>query len=207
MNLKLSPPTWKSSLGTVLFWVINFPNQCLPYEHLSVYIYHVLTLTGLRSDARRFISYYFHEYECLSVSFFICAYSTSIRGLVAILIGVNIICLYIHKDFLHLTHWGRATHICVSKLTIIGSDNGLSPGRRQAIIWTIVGILLIGTSGTNFNEILSETHTFSFKNISLKTPSAKWRPFCLGLNELILLLPPLLENIFFQSRLLFHFHV
>ena len=28
-----------------------------------------------------------------------------------------------------LTHWGRMTHICVGKLTIIGSDNGLSPGR------------------------------------------------------------------------------
>ena len=42
-----------------------------------------------------------------------------------------------------LTHWGRATHICVGKLTTIGSDNGLSPGRRQAIIWTIAGILLI----------------------------------------------------------------
>ena len=45
----------------------------------------------------------------------------------------------------YLTHWGRARHICVSKLTIIGSDNGLSPGRRQAIIWTIAGILLIGS--------------------------------------------------------------
>ena len=31
-------------------------------------------------------------------------------------------------------------HICVSKLTIIGSDHGLSPGRRQAIIWTNAGI-------------------------------------------------------------------
>ena len=45
-------------------------------------------------------------------------------------------------------------HICVSKQTIIGSDNGLSPGRRQAIIWTNAGILLIGTLGTNFSEIL-----------------------------------------------------
>ena len=35
-----------------------------------------------------------------------------------------------------LSHWGRVTHICASKLTTIGSDNGLSPGRRQAIIWT-----------------------------------------------------------------------
>ena len=40
--------------------------------------------------------------------------------------------------------WGRVTHICVGKLTIIVSDNGLSPGRRQAIIWTNAGILLIG---------------------------------------------------------------
>ena len=45
------------------------------------------------------------------------------------------------------THWGRVTHICVNKLAIIGSDNGLglSPGRRQAIIWTNAGILLIRT--------------------------------------------------------------
>ena len=43
-----------------------------------------------------------------------------------------------------LTHWGRVTHICVSKLTIIGSDNGLAPGWHQAIIWTSAGILLIG---------------------------------------------------------------
>ena len=59
-----------------------------------------------------------------------------------------------------LTHWGRMMHICVSKLSIIGSDNGLSPDRRQAIIWTNAGILLIGTSGTNFNEILFKIHTF-----------------------------------------------
>ena len=55
-----------------------------------------------------------------------------------------------------LTHWRRVTHICASKLTTIGSDNGLSPGRRQAIIWTNDGILLIQTLGTNFSEILSE---------------------------------------------------
>ena len=53
-------------------------------------------------------------------------------------------------------------HICVSKLTIIGSDNGLSPGRRQAIIWTNDGILLIGALGTNFSEILIEIQTLLF---------------------------------------------
>ena len=46
-------------------------------------------------------------------------------------------------DANELTHRGRVTHIGVSKLTIIGSDNGLSPDRRQAIIWTNAGILLI----------------------------------------------------------------
>ena len=83
-----------------------------------------------------------------------------------------------------LTHWGWVTHICVSKLTVIGSDNGLSPGRRQAIIWTNAGIFLIGTIGTNFSKILSKIHTFSFKKMQLKMSSAKWRPFCLGLNVL-----------------------
>ena len=43
-----------------------------------------------------------------------------------------------------LTLWGRLTHIWVNKLTIIGSDNGLSPGRRQAIIWTNSDLLSIG---------------------------------------------------------------
>ena len=53
-----------------------------------------------------------------------------------------------------ITHWGRVTHICLCKLTIIGSDNCLSPSRRQAIFWTSAGILLIWPLGTNFNEIL-----------------------------------------------------
>ena len=83
-----------------------------------------------------------------------------------------------------LTHWGRVTHICVGNLTITGPDNGLPPGRRQAIIWTNAGILLIGRWGTNFSEILIGIHTLSFKKIHLKMSSAKWRPFCLGLNVL-----------------------
>ena len=76
-----------------------------------------------------------------------------------------------------LTHWGRATYICVGKLTIIGSDNGLSPERRQAIIWTNAGILLTGPLGTNFSEYLIGIQTFFFKKMQLKMWSAKWRPF------------------------------
>ena len=83
-----------------------------------------------------------------------------------------------------LTHWGWVTHICISKLTIIGSDNGLSPGRRQAIIWTNAGIVLIGPLGTNFSEILIEIQTFSLKKMLLKMSSGKRRPSCLGLNVL-----------------------
>ena len=83
-----------------------------------------------------------------------------------------------------LTHWGRVTHICVGKWTIIGSDNGLSPGRRQAIIWTNAGILLIRPLGTNFSEISIKIPSFSFTKMRLKMSSATWRPFCLGLNVL-----------------------
>ena len=57
---------------------------------------------------------------------------------------------------IYLTHWGRGTHICVGKLTIIGSDNGLSP----------------------------ELQTFSLKKIRLKMSSAKYCWFCLDLNVL-----------------------
>ena len=83
-----------------------------------------------------------------------------------------------------LSHWGRVTHICVIKLTIIGSDNGLSPGRRQAVIWTNDGILLIGPLGTNFSEILLEIYKFSIKKMHLKMSSGNWQPFCFGLNVL-----------------------
>ena len=62
-----------------------------------------------------------------------------------------------------LTHWDRVTYICVSKLTVIGSDNGLSPDRRQAIIWTNAGLSLIGPLGTSVSEILIKILTFSLK--------------------------------------------
>ena len=83
-----------------------------------------------------------------------------------------------------LTHWGRMTHIYVSKLAIIGSNNGLLPDRRQAIIWTKAGILLIENLETNFSGIVIENHTFSFKKMHFKMSSRKWRPFWLGLNVL-----------------------
>ena len=79
-----------------------------------------------------------------------------------------------------LTHWGRVMHKCVSNQAIIGSDNGLLPGRCQAIIWTNVGILSIGPLGTNFSEILIEIQTFSFKKMHLKMSSVKQWPFCPG---------------------------
>ena len=50
-----------------------------------------------------------------------------------------------YQHVLTLTHWGRVTHIYISELTIIGSDNGLSPGRHQAIIkWAGAGVRYMG---------------------------------------------------------------
>ena len=82
------------------------------------------------------------------------------------------------KIIQYLTHWGRVTHICVS----IGSDNVLSPGRRQAIIWTNAGILLIGPLVTNFNETLITIYIFSLKKMNLKMWIGNWQPSCLSLN-------------------------
>ena len=87
-------------------------------------------------------------------------------------------------DMGSLTHWGRVMHICIGKLTNIDSGNGLSPERRQAIIWTNAGMLWIRTLETNFSEILSGMHTFSFKKMHLKISFARWRPLCPGLNVL-----------------------
>ena len=76
------------------------------------------------------------------------------------------------------------THICVSNLTIIGSDNGLSPGRRQAIIWTNAGILLIEPLGANFSEILIKMLFFFIQENAFESVVWKRRPSWLGLNVL-----------------------
>ena len=81
----------------------------------------------------------------------------------------------------HHIHWGRVTYICVTNLTIIDSDNGLSPGRHQAIIWTHGGILLIGPLGTNFSKILIE-----IKNFSLMKCIWKCHIFCWMLNQMMI---------------------
>ena len=69
-----------------------------------------------------------------------------------------------------LTHWGRVVHICVSKLTIIGSDISLSPGQHQTISWTNVGILLIWPRGTNL------------QNVSLLVPASMCLAASIGYN-------------------------
>ena len=71
----------------------------------------------------------------------------------------------------NVTHKGRVTHICVGKLTIINSDNGLSPD------------LVV----TYISEILIKFHAIQSKKKYFKMLSVKLRPFCLGLNELTLL--------------------
>ena len=81
--------------------------------------------------------------------------------------------------------WFTEAELRVSELNIIGSDNGLSPGRRQAIIWTNAGILSIGPLGINFSDIFIEILIFSFKKMRVKVSSAKWRSLCLDLNMLM----------------------
>ena len=74
---------------------------------------------------------------------------------------LNLVLSFADTVIITLTHWGRVTQICVSKLTIINSDKALSSGRRQAIIWTSAGILLIRSPGININDIVIKIRGFS----------------------------------------------
>ena len=68
-----------------------------------------------------------------------------------------------------LIDWGRVTHICVRNLTIIGSDNCLSPGRRHAIIWTDAGILSIKLDPQK--QISMKSYIFIQENLKMSSDS------------------------------------
>ena len=91
-------------------------------------------------------------------------------------VSISNVILKYNTAFSVLTHWGRVTHIWVSKLTIICSDNGLSLDRP--------GIFIIRNLRRHFSKILSEINLFSFKKMHLKMSSGIWRPFCFGPNVL-----------------------
>ena len=80
-----------------------------------------------------------------------------------------------------ITDWGRVTHICISKWTIIGSDNGFVTWSASSHYlnqcWNIINFTL-----KNRFQWLIKIHIFSFKKMHLKMLSAEWHLFCLGLN-------------------------
>ena len=90
--------------------------------------------------------------------------------------------LYHWSNTYDITHWGRVTHICVGNLTIIGPDKGLSPGRRQAIIWTNAGILLIGPWEQTSVKFYRYSNIFiqenAFKNVVCEMAPISSRPQC-----------------------------
>ena len=69
-----------------------------------------------------------------------------------------------------LTYWGRIYASVI--YAIIGSDNGLSPARHQAVIWTNTSKVSIRPEGTYFSEIVFKIQKFSFKEMPLETSSA-----------------------------------
>ena len=77
-----------------------------------------------------------------------------------------------------LTHRGRVSQYMPFMVQIMG----LSPARRQPIIWTIDGLLSISLQATYFQEILFGIQEFRFKKMHFKMSSAKRQPSCLGLS-------------------------
>ena len=73
-------------------------------------------------------------------------------------------------------------HASVNRVTI-GSDNVLSPIRRQAIIWTNARLLSIGLLGTNLSKISIKIRSFSLK-MRLEISSNKVAAILSGRDEL-----------------------
>ena len=161
------------NISKELIWQKTFVYWLRFYRHLFLKV-RLTTSQSLETNRRQAVTRTLCYYRDLTLS-------QEFQPMVAQLSVPEILATASCRSNNTLTHWGRVTHICVSKLTNIVSDNGLPPGRRQAIIWTNTGILLIGPLGTNSSEILIGIRTFWFKKMRLKVSSAKWRPFCLGL--------------------------
>ena len=126
-----------------------------------------------------------------------------------------------------LTHWSRVTHICVSKLTNIGSDNGLPPSRRQAIISTKCWYIVNWSLGNKFQWNLNQNQYIfiqenAFESVVCEMAAILSQPQCVKLSIMCCHIPHMLSwlvlfwkstkmdfNIFFRnptSRLgLFHF--
>ena len=94
---------------------------------------------------------------------------------------VHLSCRAVQFQRASLTHWGRVMYICVGNLTIIWPDNGLSLGRRQAIIWTNAGILFPEeqTSLNRYSCIFIQEN--SFENVVCEMASILSRPQCVNL--------------------------
>ena len=86
--------------------------------------------------------------------------------------------------------WNVSTHLPLYRIYAsvnwvrIRSGNGLSPIRRQVIICINAGSLCIGPVGTNFIENLIKIQNFSVTKMHMKISSAKWWPFCVGVDKL-----------------------
>ena len=170
---------WNYCLGT--FW-LSIPNKHIINTSFNTPPPHTHTHTHRTKGLpfrRRYFQTHFLEGKFwfklfLSVQLTISGHWFSSGNALALNIWTNVDPIHWHwrkyaalgRDV--LTDWGRVTPICISKLTIIDSNNALSPDRSQAIIWTNAGILLIGPLETNFSGILFEYHTFSFKEMHLK---------------------------------------
>ena len=83
-----------------------------------------------------------------------------------------------------LNHWGWVMHICVSKLTIIGSDSGVSPGHYLKQCWNVANWTLRNKLQSS---LVPNSYIFIQENTHDKS-SGKWRKFCFSLNMLIIVM-------------------
>ena len=80
------------------------------------------------------------------------------------------------------THWGRVTHICVNKLSILGSDNGLAPTRHYLKqCWIIFNCTLRNKLQWNFNRNSNIfIHENAFESVVCEMAFILSRPQCVN---------------------------
>ena len=94
---------------------------------------------------------------------------TETRPRLTVVVAYGLVPIWRHS----LTHLPQCRIYASLNWVSIGSDNGMSPVRRQAITWTNADLLSIGLLGTYFSEIWIGILSFSFKKMQLKMSSAK----------------------------------
>ena len=99
--------------------------------------------------------------------------------------------MYHETVIILMSHSGRLTHICVSKLTLIGSDKAWHLVGTKPLSELMLGYCWLDPQEQNSAKFNQNSYII-IKKIHLKMSSWYWWPFCLGLNVIFVFMTSLM---------------